>query len=217
MKNYKKKQLFSSYGRFRIIQPFIENKSVLDIGCIGDDFDNEMDKDCWLHKLIKNNSRSILGVDIAKDSIDLLKGKGYNVCVADAENFNLNQKFDVILFGNTLHCLSNYQSFFDSKHLHENGMLILTIPNAYFFNEILLLIKRGYPSCYKPSICLFDELSIKQLCERHNFFVENFIYITDPPLKNFAYKCIQAFMPFKLKHNVIIIVAKLKKTDDHGD
>lgn len=205
-----KNRKWSSIGRFRIIKPLIENKSVLDIGCVGD-YVEDIGKDYWLHKLIKTHSRSLLGIDKAKDSIEFLKGMGYNVLVEDAENFNLNQKFDVIVAGEILHYFSNFQGFFDSakKHLRENGILILTIPNAFFFNEILLLIKRGYPANSPWSICLFDELSIKHLCERHNFSIEKVIYITDPPLKYWVLKCIQAFMPFKLKHRNIMIIAKL--------
>lgn len=202
---------WSSFERFKIIKPFIENKSVLDIGCVGD-YAEDIETDYWLHKLIKAHSKSLIGIDRAKESIDFLERKGYNVLVADAENFNLNQKFDVIVAGEILHYLSNFRGFFDSvgNHLNENGTLILTIPNAFFFGEILLVLKRGYPANSQSSVCLFDELSIKHLCDRHNFSIEKVIYMTDPPINNLALKCIQVCMPIQLKHKVIIIIAKLK-------
>ena len=71
-------------------------------------------------------------MDYEADEIEKLKAAGYNVVSADATHFDLQQKFDAIVAGELIEHLSNPGLFLDcsSRHLQNNGLLILTTPNA---------------------------------------------------------------------------------------
>jgi len=163
--------------RFKLIKPYIENKTVLDIGCCGSRYKLEG----WLHLNIKKSSKNVFGIDKSKECIEFLREKGYDVEVANAENFHLNQKFDVIVAGELIEHLSNFQGFLNSvrKHLKEDGLLILSTPNMFYFREILFLILKGYPTVNPEHTCWFDEVTLQQLLGRFGFSVEKIMYTTE--------------------------------------
>ena len=84
--------------RMREIAPYIKDKTVLDIGCyaeIGEDI-NKHKKPKWIHGFLSENAKHVVGIDITKKEIDILKKQGYDVYCQSAENFKFNKKFDVI-------------------------------------------------------------------------------------------------------------------------
>ena len=213
--------------RFKLIKPYIENKTVLDIGCCGwySRHKEENIVEGWLHNNIKKHAKSVLGIDISKECIKFLKEKGYNVEVANAEDFNLNQKFDVIVAGELIEHLSNFQGFLNSvrKHLKEDGLLILTTPNVFYFKETLFLVLRGYPPVNPEHTCYFDEVTLRQLLNRFGFSIKKIMYTTErdactmykkcnqetPKLKDVILRLTEELIPFKrFKHNTIIMIAK---------
>lgn len=222
--------------RFKWIKPYIENKTVLDIGCCGwysqhneENLSYELEE--WLHNYLKKYAKSILGVDISKECIDFLKSKGYNAEVANAEYFNLNKKFDVIVAGELIEHISNFQGFLDSvkRHLEENGLLILTTPNMFYFENTLFLMLRGYPAVNKEHICWFDEITLQHLLDRFGFSVMKLLYIserfkctmykdTTKEPKNIAdviLRGIEKATPFKkIKCNTLIVIAKKEIRDN---
>ena len=198
--------------RFKLIKPYIENKTVLDIGCCGSRYKLEG----WLHLNIKKSSKNVFGIDKSKECIEFLREKGYDVEVANAENFNLNQKFEVIVAGELIEHLSNFQGFLNSvrKHLKEDGLLILSTPNMFYFREILFLILRGYPTVNPEHTCWFDEVTLQQLLGRFGFSVEKIMYTTEIKynklkLKDAILYLIEKLILYKkLKYGTIIVIAK---------
>lgn len=213
--------------RFDLIKPYIEGKKVLDIGFC-DWCDQLREKNVpfeitegWLHGYIEKHAKSVLGIDIAKECIDFLRDKGHNVKVANAENFDLNQKFDVIVAGELIEHLSNFQGFFNSvkKHLREDSLLILTTPNVFYFKEALFLVLRGYPIVNPDHTCWFDEITLRQLLNRFGFSVVKLLYTTEGCMCNTAYeklkeipfRLFKKLIPFKkIKHGTIIVIAESK-------
>ena len=198
--------------RFKLIKPYIENKTVLDIGCCGSRYKLEG----WLHLNIKKYAKSVFGIDKSKECIEFLREKGYDVEVANAENFNLNQKFEVIVAGELIEHLSNFQGFLNSvrKHLKKGGLLILSTPNMFYFQNTLFLILRGYPAVHKEHTCWFDEITLRQLLGRFGFSVEKSMYTTEikynkPKLKDAILYLIEKLILYKkLKYGTIIVIAK---------
>jgi len=198
--------------RFKLIKPYIENKTVLDIGCCGSRYKSEG----WLHFNIKKYAKSVFGIDISKECIEFLKEKGYDVEVANAEDFNLNQKFDVIVAGELIEHLSNFQGFLNSvkKHLKEDGLLILTTPNMFYFKEALFLVLRGYPPVNPEHTCYFDEVTLRQLLNRFGFSIKKIMYTTEIKynklkLKDVILYLIEKLILYKkLKYGTIIVIAK---------
>jgi len=214
------------FERFKLLKPYIENKDVLDIGCCGEYTLEYSRPEGFLHGNIKKYAKSVFGIDISKECIEFLKERGYNVEIANAENFDLNQKFDVVVAGELIEHLSNFEGFFNSvkKHLKDDGLLILTTPNVFYFKEILFLVLRGYPPVNPEHTCYFDEVTLRQLLGRFDFSVEKVMYTMHwlapkkSSLKGKILKLIEKMIPFnKVRNETIVMVARKIEGDKNED
>jgi len=109
----------NSVNRFDFILEYVKDKNILDIGS------------CQFGKkreLIKNSCKSYVGLDI-----ELCNDK--DVIQGDAQNFYIGKKFDLILAGEVIEHLSNFQGFFMSckKHLVDGGGIINNDSKSLFF------------------------------------------------------------------------------------
>ena len=73
----------------------VQGKNVLDIGVVQHD-NKKIDRSTWLHRALCVKAKNILGLDIDREGVDFLKGRGFNVIHADAQDFHLNKTFQVI-------------------------------------------------------------------------------------------------------------------------
>ena len=119
--------------------PYIKNKAVLDIGCVEHDIRNKNKKRIWVHDFLKEHTKHVIGIDILKKDIEILKKQGYDIYYQNAETFKFNKKFDVIFAGELIEHLSNPGLFLEKcrKHLKKNGLLILTTPNAFGLHRLI--------------------------------------------------------------------------------
>lgn len=197
--------------RFFYIKPWIEGKKVLDIGVVANDRKNkiEIDKsEDWSHKNIKKHSKECLGIDIDKHGLDYLKNKGYDVFVADAEKFDLNQKFEVIVAGEIIEHLSNFEGFFKSikKHLEKDGVLIITTPNPFIWFRFKDLMLGKTLSVNPGHTCWFDGVTLKLVLKRFGFKIIDIKYCN---LSSGTFK--MRMLPRKLKFGTIVIFAILDR------
>lgn len=217
---------------FKLIKPFIEGKDVLDVGCCGwysqhREENTAYELGGWLHGKIMGYAKSVIGIDISEECVAFLREKGYNVKLANAENFDLNQKFDVIVAADLIEHLSNFGCFLESaqKHLKDGGLLILSTPNVFHFLNVVFLILRGRPPMNPEHTCWFDENTLRQLLERVGFYIIKVFYMTEKymctmykecggkplRLKGVSVRLIEKLIPFKkLKYGTIIIIAQKK-------
>jgi len=132
--------------KIKFVLENVKNKEVLDLGCVAHDFDliNSQGK-LWIHQIIKDNAKKVLGLDYEKKMVDELNKKGYNILFGDAENFDTRKNFDVVFAGELIEHLSNLKGFFNSvkKSLKKEGYFILTTPNCTRINAFLRILIKG--------------------------------------------------------------------------
>lgn len=161
-----------------ILNEINSDNSVLDIGCVHHNSDTA-NTNFWLHKYLYKQAKNVLGMDILEEECEKLRSIGFNVVSGDAESFSLNQKFDVIIAGELIEHLSNPGNFLDRcfEHLNENGILIITTPNAWcILNFISALLKKSV-SVHEQHTAWYDKKTLFQILLRHNFKEVNFEYI----------------------------------------
>jgi SAM-dependent methyltransferase len=129
--------------RIEILLDYVDRKTVLDLGCVEHESHIEDKKDWWLHALIKARAKSVKGTDYERDAVEQLQKKGYDICVADVENMDLGEKFQVIMAGELVEHLTNHRSFFENvkRHLAPDGIFVASVPNANslnYFGQTLL-------------------------------------------------------------------------------
>lgn len=109
-------------------------KTVLDMGCIDHSYSTALGLgDRWLHKQIKAVAASLTGLDILQEDALELNRLGYDIRIANAEQFDFGEKFDVIVAGDLIEHLSNIGMFLQSvkRHMHAESLFIISTPNPF--------------------------------------------------------------------------------------
>ena len=169
------------YDKFSYIQNLVIDKKVLDVGVVSHvpHFSEEWYDNQFLHGFLCKSAKSVIGVDIEEDGVTKLQERGYNVIVADAENMELHDTFDVIVAGELIEHLANPGSFIKRayKHLKEDGLLILTTPNPFNLKRCIYGFFGKKTEINSQHICWFDVKTLCQLCERFGFELVEYRYI----------------------------------------
>jgi len=158
-----------------------EGNSILDIGCVATQLENvkrNIKSNCWLHEELAKRFSKVVGIDILKKEIQELKRMGYDIRYGNAEDFELNEKFDTIVAGELIEHLSNPGKFLDAcwHHLKEEGKLILTTPNPFWFE---FSIRKNFRrlNVNPEHTAWYDESVLSTLAKRHHFEVVEVKYI----------------------------------------
>jgi 2-polyprenyl-3-methyl-5-hydroxy-6-metoxy-1,4-benzoquinol methylase len=197
----------SHLPRFEAIRPYVEGKSVLDVGCVSGHWRND-----WLHGLISSVSREVVGVDLDREAIDKLNARGFSFVHGNAESLNLGRKFDVVFAGEIIEHLTCFRGFFESmrEHLTADGRLVLTTPNAFGVSNFVYRLW-GQARVHPEHTCWFCSDTLKQLLERHRFEVVSSRCLHFETV-GFARRLLahpaRALLPEHLAWNTLLVVAK---------
>ena len=110
--------------RWQFVEPAVTGRSVLDIGpaeMVGTV--NRAKHDRWLHGRVALAASRLVGIDHSKDQVAVLQRLGYDIRRGDAEDFDLGERFEVVLAGEVIEHLSNPGRFLDCarEHLVDEG------------------------------------------------------------------------------------------------
>jgi len=148
------------------------DKTVLDIGCIGD-----------LHKNIEEVAKEVWGID--KDDsdiknywkIDIEKDPTFPVLIREVHN-KVEKAFDVIICGEILEHLSN-PGFFLEHLKHFECPIIITVPNAFAIGSEGWL-RKGKECVNDEHVAWYSYYTLKNLVERYGYKVEEFYWAGQP-------------------------------------
>jgi len=176
--------------RYKVVNNFSVGE-VLEIGC----------GDC---EYINYPKDKYIGIDINKKYLKKAREKGFNVLYMNAEKIKFNKKFDTIVCIELIEHLESYKRLIKgiSKHLKDNGLLILSTPNKithltnhnpfhkklYSYND-LKLIFNDYKVLVKYGI----------FCTRKDFlFCNQISYIWEK------------LLPFKIQCSMVLVMKKIE-------
>ncbi len=156
------------------------NKKILDLGCIRHSAEFSLKDPDWLHKKILSVAEEAVGVDYLAEEIKKLNNYGYDIMYGDVTKpLNINKKFDIIIAGDLIEHLTNFEGFFlNCKNmLAENGILIITTPNPFYTDEYhYVAFKKNY--LINPEhTCWIDPMCLNQLCSRFDFEIDMIYFI----------------------------------------
>jgi len=179
--------------RMREIAPYIKDKIVLDIGCyaeIKEEVNKEKKLDTWIHGFLSKHAKHVVGIDIAKKEIGILKRQGYDVYCQSAEDFKLNKKFDVIFAGAVIEHLSNPGLFLDKcrEHLEKDGWLIIDTPNVFCLNYKIggmIRFLNNNLEVHPEHTCFYSPTTITNLMKRHGFIVKRIKFVNFNEINTF--------------------------------
>jgi len=162
----------------QIILQYCKDKSVLDVGCVGQDWSYQSED--WLHSKIKKTARSIIGVDIDREGIADLQKKGFNIVHAD-ELEKLNEKFDIVLMSDVIEHVDNPVDFirFYIRFASEEGLLLITTPNATRLRTFVEILTTTTYSMNLEHTCWFCPKTMLEVIGRANMVPVEFHWLKE--------------------------------------
>ena len=168
-----------SVNKIEFITKLCRGKSVLDLGCVRHSAEFSLKDPNWLHMHLFNVSSHIVGVDYLQDEVEKINvNKLLNVICGDVTKpLPINEQFDVIVAGDLIEHLSNFEGFFENVNrlLNDNGLLIITTPNPFYREEFFHSALKNKVLVNPEHTCWIDPKCLEQLANRFNLKI-NTIY-----------------------------------------
>lgn len=164
-------------SKIRFITEKCRGKSVLDLGCVQHDPLFAQTK-LWLHKAIKSVASDVVGLDLSESGILKLEEMGYeNLVVADAQDYYLGRKFDVIVAGDLIEHLHNVGGFLEScrEHMGEKSKLLICTPNPWHWHKWARAFWRDVPVNEEHTMWLCPK-TLDQVARRFRLSTVNLEY-----------------------------------------
>ena len=129
-------------SREAAITEIIRDKNVIHIGCSDhiQIINDKIQNNTWLHKLISDNSKKCIGIDIDKESIEFIKKElGYqnvyhgNILTDEFKSIK-ESRWDYAVFGEIVEHLDdpvNFLKVFKTKYGENVSKFIITVPSIY--------------------------------------------------------------------------------------
>ena len=203
-------------AKIAFFSKLVADKNVLDIGVVQHETE-KVTNSTWLHRALAAKAANIIGLDIDPDGVQYLNDQGYQVVQADAQDFQLDREFDVVVAGDLIEHLDNPGGFLESvkKHLGTQGRFAISTPNPFWWKTYLHVLMRGNSCPHPEHTCWFCEQTLTQLLQRHGYSVERIEYGTVYILTTFYQRLTKLIntivpLPRRFRHNTIMLEAKLQ-------
>lgn len=165
-----------------VVSHVSSDDSVLDVGCVQHSLERvdwpQPPKGQWLHADLCRTTDDVFGIDIVEEEIERMSEAGYDVIVDNAETFDLDSEFDVIVAGELIEHLSNPGLFLERcrEHIRDNGRVILTTPNPRRLEMLLWYLRGRESNANSEHTMWFDHYVLETLANRHNFSIQTVEY-----------------------------------------
>lgn len=177
-----KRGLSNPTTRDAVIRKFCAGRSVLDIGCVNHLLENKERPD-WLHGQVKQVARALVGVDYMPSAVEQLRAEGFDVICGDVTRpLAANGPFDVILIGNLIEHLSNFEGLFENVKnlLADDGVVLISTANPFYRDQYFYSAFRNDIIVNPEHTCWLDPVTLDQLARRFDFGTEAVEWIKNP-------------------------------------
>lgn len=150
------------------------------MGCIRHSADFALKDKNWLHNKIKYVAKKVVGVDYLPSEIEKLKAYGYDIVFGDVNKLlNIDENFDVIVAGDLIEHLTNFEGFFGNcnKLLSPHGILIITTPNPFYTDKFHFVSFKKTFIANPEHTCNIDPQTLSQLSGRFGYVIDEMYYI----------------------------------------
>lgn len=129
-------------------------ENVIDLGCVGyiPNIVSSIEKDIWVHKILSDQCKKVLGVDISEEGVEFCHQIGFNNVIkadiiSDAKQIKdefvlggLEGKVDFIVVGEMLHEVDDPVGLLKNIRNQYHGFaknILITVPNIYRFQNVI--------------------------------------------------------------------------------
>lgn len=159
----------------QMIEKICTGKTVLDVGCIGQD--RNFNADNWLHNKVRSMASKADGVDILLPEIELLKQKGYSMYSVD-ELQKMNTKYNVVLMADVIEHVNDPVAFlnFYAPFLENDGVMLITTPNSNRSNNFINILFNNTYSVNPEHTFWFCPKTLGEVIERAKLTLDDFFW-----------------------------------------
>jgi SAM-dependent methyltransferase len=188
------------------LKPLVAGRRVLDLGSA-----SRHRRPDWMHGLVCGVADSVVGLDRDEATVRKLQERGYDIRVGDAQDFDVGEKFDVVLAGELIEHLDNVHGFLQSVHRHlgPDGRLVLTTPNPFYFMNFVYRIA-GRPRVNAEHTCWFCPDTLPQVLVRNDFEVVELRFVghrSPSSFRRIVGGIARSLLPKNLRDDTILVVA----------
>jgi 2-polyprenyl-3-methyl-5-hydroxy-6-metoxy-1,4-benzoquinol methylase len=192
--------------RYEAVRSLLRAPSVLDIGCA-----SRYGRDDWLHGLLARDVDDLVGIDLNDKIVGELQTAGYDVRLADAQDFDLGRTFDVVFAGELIEHLDNVHGFLASvrRHLKPGGRLVLTTPNAFYIGNFIYRLG-GHARVHPQHTAWYCEATLRRVVTVNGFDKVDIHYIghaSRTPARRMASFSFRHLLPDHLALDTMVAVA----------
>lgn len=163
-----------------ILIPMIRGKRVLDVGCIGHDFEARSKVGTFYYPDFAKVAAYVKGIDILEADVERARLQGYEVSVGNAETYVDEMPYDVVFAGELIEHLSNAGQFLECcrRNLISNGALVITTPNTFSLTRLARCVLHldNEPPLNNEHTCYYTPQTLRQLAARAGFTVDEVYY-----------------------------------------
>ncbi len=158
-----------------MIEKICTGKTVLDVGCIGQD--RNFMADNWLHNKVRSMATKADGVDILLPEIEELKRKGYSMFSVD-ELQKLDNKYNVVLMADVIEHVNDPVAFltFYSAFLADDGVMLITTPNSNRSNNFINILFNNTYSVNPEHTFWFCPKTMAEVVDRAKLMLSDFFW-----------------------------------------
>jgi len=160
----------------------ITGKDVLDIGCCASTEAKLLKR----HNEYKKTAKSIIGVDINKELLDIAKAKMgaqniYHLDVCDdyqVEQFiHAHGRYNTVVCTDVIEHVSNAGLFLDNirEMMTDDGLLYITTPNMRSVRWFMMFVRNKVKINF-DHVCWYDEFTLSVLLRRHGLKVKETLF-----------------------------------------
>jgi len=198
--------------RYDAVRPLLRGASVLDIGCA-----SRYGRDDWLHGLLAQDTADLVGIDLNAKTVGELQAAGYDVHLADAQDFDLGRQFEVVFAGEVIEHLDNVHGFLSSvrRHLAPGGRLVLTTPNAFYIGNFIYRLG-GHARVHPQHTSWYCDSTLRRVLTVNGFDHVAIHYIghaSRTPARRLASFSFRHVLPDHLALDIMVAVASVTDPD----
>jgi SAM-dependent methyltransferase len=174
MRNVLRQGLATPVSRIDLVRELCRGKDVLDLGCVQHDAE-QANNAAWLHQALVDVAASVVGVDYSSANVAKLMERGYSVITADVTKpLPVEGSFDVIVVGNLIEHLSNFEGLFVNlaRHLRPGGRVAISSANPFYREQYFYAAFRNDILVNPEHTCWIDPVTLNQLAGRFGFVTE---------------------------------------------
>lgn len=161
----------------------VRGQRVLHVGCTDWPITaRRLSEGTLLHLGLRTATKSVLGIDIARDALELMQRHGCDdVRFMDAERLELPDRYSRILAGDVVEHMNNPGLFLEGavRHLEPGGELIIGVPSAFSFNS-LRVWGQSKEIVHHDHAFYFSPKTLSELCRRQGLLPTKLVFTVQP-------------------------------------